>query len=94
MISKDWVLDGKTCRELYICQYGMVKALTKLYSHKKNYHAFNVLPDLVKTNFSIKEKDYSIEKMTLTISGNLSIKKLVTYRLTYILVFAIMVFLV
>ena len=69
----------------------MVKALTKLYNHKKNYHAFNVLPDLVKTNFSVKEKNYSIEKMTLTISGNLSIKKLVTYRLTYILVFAIMV---
>ena len=55
----------------------MVKTSTKLYSHRKDYHAFNVLPDLVKTNLSIKEKDYSVEKMSLTISdfGNLGIKK-------------------
>ena len=44
----------------------------------------NVLPDLVKTNLSIKEKDYSIEKMTLIASdfGNLGIKSLVTYIIT------------
>ena len=42
----------------------MVKTLTKLYRHKKNYYAFNVLPDLVKTNLSIKEKDHSVENMT------------------------------
>ena len=55
----------------------MVKTLAKLYSHGKNCHAFNVLPDLVKTNLSIKEQDYSVEKMTLTIFdfGNLGIKK-------------------
>ena len=77
LISKDWAYDEKAYSKLYICPYGMVKTLTKLYSHRKNYHAFNVLPDLVKTNLSIKEKDYSVEKMSLTISdfGNLGIKK-------------------
>ena len=30
--------------------------------HKKFFHAFNVLPDLEKTNLSIKEKRYSVEK--------------------------------
>ena len=67
----------------------MVKTLAKLYNHRKNCHTFNVLPDLVKTNLSIKEQDYSVEKMTLTISdfGNLGIKSLVTY----IVVFAIMI---
>ena len=55
----------------------MLKTLTKLKSHKKNYHVFNILRDLVKTNLSIKEKDFSVEKMTLTISdlGNFDIKK-------------------
>ena len=55
----------------------MLKTLTKLKSHKKNYYAFNILRDLVKTNLSIKEKDFSVEKMTLTISdlGNFDIKK-------------------
>ena len=45
---------------------------------------YNVLPDLVKTNLSIKEKDYSIEKMTLIVSdfGNLGIKSLVTYSVS------------
>ena len=42
----------------------MAKTLTKLYRHKKNYYAFNVFPDLVKTNLSIKEKDHSVENMT------------------------------
>ena len=89
LIFKDWVYDGKAYRELCICLYGMVNTLTKLYSYKKNNHAFNVLPDIVKTNHSIKEKYYSVEKMTLTISdfGNLGIKSLVTY----IVVFAIMI---
>ena len=54
LISKEWAYDGKAYSKLYICPYGMVKTLTKLYSHRKNYHAFNVLPDLVKTNLSIK----------------------------------------
>ena len=36
---------------------------TKSYNHKKNYHAFNVLHDLMKTNLIIKEKDYSVKKM-------------------------------
>ena len=89
LIFKDWVYDEKAYRELYICLYGMVKTLAKLYNHRKNCHTFNVLPDLVKTNLSIKEQDYSVEKMTLTISdfGNLGIKSLVTY----IVVFAIMI---
>ena len=33
-----------------------------IYSHKIFFHAFNVLPDLEKTNLSIKEKRYSVEK--------------------------------
>ena len=64
LIPKDWAYDRKAYRELYLCPYGMLKTLTKLKSHKKNYYAFNILCDLVKTNLSIKEKDFSVEKMT------------------------------
>ena len=62
LISKDWEYDGKANRELYICQQGMVNILTKLYSHRKNYHGFNILPDLVKTNLSIKKKIIQLKK--------------------------------
>ena len=62
--------------ETYIIPFGMLKAMEKLYSHVKNYHIFQVLPERVKTKSNISSELFKKQDLNLVVShqGNLSYK--------------------
>ena len=75
-LVKDWSYDNKKCREWFLIPFGMIKALEKLYSNKKTYHSYQVLPENVKHEFGLTAEGYEKERMKLVVShqGNKGIQ--------------------
>lgn len=75
-ITKKWIYNDLQCEEEYIIPFGMLKTMERLFSHKKCYQSFNVLPEFVKNELNISSENYDKNNMNLIIShkGNRGMK--------------------
>ena len=74
IMTKDWELNGKTFRELFLCPFGMVETCVKIHSNQRNT-VYNCIRGEIKDALAIKE-DFNRNELKVSVShmGNLGMK--------------------
>ena len=67
LITKDWSYEDNSFRELILAPFGMVDALIKLHSSKKNICGWMSLKESVKTGLQLSESTYDVNKLKLDV---------------------------
>ena len=77
IIYKDWSYDNESYRELILAPFGMVEALVKLHSSKKNICDWRSLKYNVKVGLKLDEITYDVNKLKVNAGhmGNLGVKQ-------------------